>query len=134
ALENVQLGMAFAGRGHDRKRAINLLERVGLGHRLHHKPGQMSVGEQQRVSVARALANKPKLVLADEPTANVDVGNQQLVVDMLRNTCRDENVALILVTHSPAVADQFERVDLLTDVNLVAKQKLEEQDRDVLQG
>ena len=104
ALENVQLGMSFAGRGHDRKRAINLLERVGLGHRLHHKPGQMSVGEQQRVSVARALANKPKLVLADEPTANVDVGNQQLVVDMLRDTCRDENVALILVTHSPAVA------------------------------
>lgn len=134
ALENVQLGMSFAGRGSDRKRAIDLLERVGLGHRLHHKPGQMSVGEQQRVSVARALANKPKLVLADEPTANVDVGNQQLVVDMLRNTCRDENVALILVTHSPAVAEQFDRVDLLTDVNLIAKKKLEEQDRDVLQG
>lgn len=134
ALENVQLGMAFAGRGSDRKRAIDLLERVGLGHRLHHKPGQMSVGEQQRVSVARALANKPKLVLADEPTANVDVGNQQLVVDMLRNTCRDENVALIIVTHSPAVAEQFDRVDLLTDVNLIAKQKLEEADRDVLQG
>ena len=134
ALENVQLGMAFSGRGSDKKRAIDLLERVGLGHRLHHKPGQMSVGEQQRVSVARALANKPKLVLADEPTANVDVGNQQLVVDMLRNTCRDENVALILVTHSPAVADQFDRVDLLTDVNLVAKRKLAEQDRSVLEG
>ena len=56
------------------------------------------------------------------------------VVDMLRNTCRDENVALILVTHSPAVADQFERVDLLTDVNLVAKRKLAEQDRSVLEG
>jgi ABC-type lipoprotein export system ATPase subunit len=131
ALENVQLGMSFAGRGHDRKRAINLLERVGLGHRLHHKPGQMSVGEQQRVSVARALANKPKLVLADEPTANVDVGNQQLVVDMLRDTCRDENVALILVTHSPAVAGQFDRVDQLADVNLIAKQKLEEQEHEL---
>ena len=127
ALENVQLGMAFAGR-HDKKRAVDLLERVGLGNRLHHKPSQMSVGEQQRVSVARALANNPKLVLADEPTANVDVGNQQIVVDMLRNTCRDENVALILVTHSPAVAEQFSRVDLLTDVNLVAKRKLAEQD------
>ena len=119
--------MAFAGR-HDKKRAVDLLERVGLGNRLHHKPSQMSVGEQQRVSVARALANNPKLVLADEPTANVDVGNQQIVVDMLRNTCRDENVALILVTHSPAVAEQFSRVDLLTDVNLVAKRKLAEQD------
>ena len=127
ALENVQLGMAFAGR-HDKNRAVDLLERVGLGNRLHHKPSQMSVGEQQRVSVARALANNPKLVLADEPTANVDVGNQQIVVDMLRNTCRDENVALILVTHSPAVAEQFSRVDLLTDVNLVAKRKLAEQD------
>lgn len=128
ALENVQLGMAFAGHGSDRKRAVDLLERVGLGARLHHKPSQMSVGEQQRVSVARALANKPNLVLADEPTANVDVGNQQLVVDMLRNTCRDENVALILVTHSPAVAEQFDRVDLLTDINLVAKRKLAEQE------
>lgn len=126
ALENVQLGMAFAGRGRDKKRAIDLLERVGLGGRLHHKPSQMSVGEQQRVSVARALANQPKLVLADEPTANVDVGNQQIVVDMLRETCRAENVALILVTHSPQVAEQFDRVDLLTDVNLVAKRKLAE--------
>ena len=107
---------------------------TGFRKKLLPDPGQMSVGEQQRVSVARALANKPKLVLADEPTANVDVGNQQLVVDMLRNTCRDENVALILVTHSPAVADQFERVDLLTDVNLVAKRKLAEQDRSVLEG
>ncbi|MBR2005171.1 MAG: ATP-binding cassette domain-containing protein, partial [Thermoguttaceae bacterium] len=89
---------------------------------------QMSVGEQQRVSVARALANQPKLVLADEPTANVDVGNQQLVVDMLRETCRAENVALILVTHSPQVAEQFDRVDLLTDVNLVAKRKLAERE------
>ena len=128
ALENVQLGMSFAGRGRDKKRAIDLLERVGLGARLHHKPAQMSVGEQQRVSVARALANQPNLVLADVPTANVDVGNQQIVVDMLRNTCRDENVALILVTHSPAVAEQFDRVDLLTDVNLVAKKKLAEQE------
>ena len=134
ALENVQLGMAFAGRGHDKKRAIELLERVGLGARLHHKPSQMSVGEQQRVCVARALANKPKLVLADEPTANVDVGNQQIVVDMLRKTCLEENVALILVTHSPAVAEQFDRVDLLTDVNLVAKRKLGEQGIDATQG
>lgn len=124
ALENVLLGMTFAGSGRvDKKRAKDLLERVGLGHRFHHKPSQLSVGEQQRVSVARALANKPKLVLADEPTANVDVGNQQQVIDMLRNTCRDEEVALILVTHAPSVAKQFDRVDKLAEVNLVVQQK-----------
>ena len=111
ALENVQLGMAFAGR-HDKKRAIDLLERVGLGKRLHHKPSQMSVGEQQRVSVARALANHPRLVLADEPTANVGVGNQQIVVDMLRNVPRRRRRAHPC-NALPAVAEQFDRVDLL---------------------
>lgn len=118
ALENVMLGMTFAGDRTDKKWARDLLERVGLGHRFHHKPSQLSVGEQQRVSVARALANKPKLVLADEPTANVDVGNQQQVIDMLRGTCREEGVALILVTHAPEVASQFPRVDRLTEINL----------------
>ncbi|MGL6225646.1 MAG: ABC transporter ATP-binding protein [Thermoguttaceae bacterium] len=118
ALENVMLGMTFAGDRTNKKWARDLLERVGLGHRFHHKPSQLSVGEQQRVSVARALANKPKLVLADEPTANVDVGNQQQVIDMLRGTCREEGVALILVTHAPEVASQFSRVDKLTEINL----------------
>jgi putative ABC transport system ATP-binding protein len=92
---------------------------------LHHKPAQLSVGEQQRVSVARALANKPKLVLADEPTANVDVGNQQQVIDMLRNTCEEESVALILVTHAPEVANQFKRVDKLAEMNLVVAKKIQ---------
>lgn len=124
ALENVQIGMTFAGRN-DKNRAKNLLERVGLGHRLHHKPSQLSVGEQQRVSVARALANSPKLVLADEPTANVDVGNQQQVIDMLRETCREEKVALVLVTHAPEVASQFDRVDRLPEINLVLQQQAE---------
>lgn len=123
ALENVLIGMTFAGGRHEKKRAKTLLERVGLGHRLSHKPAQLSVGEQQRVSVARALANSPKLVLADEPTANVDVGNQQQVIDMLRNTCEEENVALILVTHAPDVANQFQRVDKLADVNLVLQRE-----------
>ena len=123
ALENVLVGMTFAGGRHEKKRAKMLLERVGLGHRLSHKPSQLSVGEQQRVSVARALANSPKLVLADEPTANVDVGNQQQVIDMLRNTCEEEHVALILVTHAPDVANQFKRVDKLADVNLVLQNR-----------
>jgi putative ABC transport system ATP-binding protein len=122
ALQNVLIGMTFSGK-HDKNRARRLLERVGLAHRLHHKPSQLSVGEQQRVSVARALANSPKLVLADEPTANVDVGNQQQVINMLRETCEEENVALILVTHAPDVAGQFARIDHLPEINLVLKQQ-----------
>jgi putative ABC transport system ATP-binding protein len=117
ALENVMLGMRFARRRTSRPRAQKLLERVGLGHRMTHKPSQLSVGEQQRVSVARALANRPKLLLADEPTANVDSGHQQQIVDLLRETCREENVALLVVTHSPEVAEQFERVDHLEQFN-----------------
>lgn len=117
ALENVLLGMSFTGQRPDPQRAHQLLERVGLGHRLTHRPQQLSVGEQQRVSVARALANRPRLLLADEPTANVDPGHQQQIVDLLRENCETDNVALIVVTHTPEVANQFQRVDMLEDVN-----------------
>ena len=117
ALENVLLGMSFGGRRVDRSRALQLLERVGLKHRLHHKPSQMSVGEQQRTSVARALVNTPRLLLADEPTANVDAANQQTILDLLRETCREHKVSLLLVTHAPEVADQFDRVEKLADFN-----------------
>jgi len=118
ALENVQLGMTFGRLRSDRGRARHLLDRVGLGHRLTHKPTQLSVGEQQRVAVARALANRPQLLLADEPTANVDMGNQQNIIDLLRETCHEEKVALVLVTHAPEVAEQFERIEYLEKVNL----------------
>ncbi len=117
ALENVLLGMTFAGKRSSRSRALQLLERVGLDHRTTHKPAMLSVGEQQRVAVARALANRPKLLLADEPTANIDSANQQQVIDLLRDTCREENVALLIVTHAPEVADQFDRVDHLEKLN-----------------
>jgi putative ABC transport system ATP-binding protein len=117
ALENVLLGMTFGKGRADPVRARHLLDRVGLSHRLTHKPPTLSVGEQQRVAVARALANRPQLLLADEPTANVDSGNQQAVIDLLRGTCREENVALILVTHAPQVAKQFDRVENLEKIN-----------------
>jgi putative ABC transport system ATP-binding protein len=117
ALENVLLGMTF-GRGRkDAARARQLLDRVGLSHRTTHKPAALSVGEQQRVAVARALANKPSLLLADEPTANIDPKNQQKIVDLLRETCSEENVSLVMVTHSTEVAGQFERVDKLEEIN-----------------
>lgn len=116
ALENVLLGMTFSGRT-NRAYARELLERVGLAHRLSHRPRQLSVGEQQRVAVARALANKPRLMLADEPTANVDTANQQTILDLIRQACREDNVSLLLVTHSPEVSKQFDRVEKLADFN-----------------
>ncbi len=123
ALENVLLGMTFARGRNDAGRARHLLDRVGLSHRETHKPGAMSVGEQQRVAVARALANQPALILADEPTANVDRAHQEQIVKLIRDTCREEETALLMVTHSGEVADQFDRVDQLQKINLAGKGK-----------
>jgi ABC-type lipoprotein export system ATPase subunit len=117
ALENVQLGMSFTGQKPDAARAEQLLKNVGLGHRLDHKPAALSVGEQQRVAVARALANKPALILADEPTANVDPAHQQQVIDLIREACNREKITMLLVTHSPEVSEQFSRIEYLEQVN-----------------
>lgn len=119
ALENVILGMTFARKKITTSRARDLLDQVGLSHRLHNKPGALSVGEQQRVAVARSLANRPALLLADEPTANVDPQNQQHIVDLIKASCRNEKIALLIVTHAMSVADQFDRVVKLEDLNLV---------------
>ena len=120
ALENVLLGMSFSRGRVDRDRALQLLDSVGLSHRLEHRPGQLSVGEQQRVAVARALANRPSLLLADEPTANVDLANQQTILDLIRSACTADNVSLLLVTHSIDVAEQFERIERLEEFNTAA--------------
>lgn len=120
ALENVLLGMSFSGLKVDETRAKRLLDRVGLSKRLTHKPVMLSVGEQQRVAVARAMVNKPKLLLADEPTASIDARNQQQVLDLIRETCREEKVALVLVTHAPQVAEQFSRIERLEEINKAA--------------
>ncbi|MCA9229174.1 MAG: ABC transporter ATP-binding protein [Planctomycetales bacterium] len=119
AFENVLLGMTFTGQKTDASRARRLLDEVGLCHRMGHKPAALSVGEQQRVAVARALANQPSLLLADEPTANVDPAHQQQVIDLLRGACEQEKVAMLLVTHAPEVSDQFARVEYLEKVNRV---------------
>lgn len=119
ALENILLGMTFARKKYSVQRAKQLLDRVGLSHRSRNKPSALSVGEQQRVAVARALANLPSILLADEPTANVDPKNQKHIVGLIRETCRDENIALIMVTHSMEVADQFDRVEKLAELNRV---------------
>jgi ABC-type lipoprotein export system ATPase subunit len=119
ALENVMLGMLF-GPGIDRERARALLERVGLGHRLHYRPAQLSIGQQQRVAVARALANHPKLVLADEPTGNLDQRHAGEALALIREVCREQNAALLLVSHDPAVLSAFDRVEDLAQLNRAA--------------
>ncbi|MCH2201578.1 MAG: ABC transporter ATP-binding protein [Fuerstiella sp.] len=117
ALENVLLGMTFSRNRSDRAFAKSLLERVGLKDRQDHRPGRLSVGEQQRVSVARSLANRPALLLADEPTANVDPANQDMILSLIRETCSENKVTLLMVTHAAEVAQKFDRVDRLQDFN-----------------
>jgi ABC-type lipoprotein export system ATPase subunit len=118
-LENVLLGMAF-GAGEDRARAEALLKRVGLEQRLHHKPRQLSVGQQQRVAVARALANRPQLVLADEPTGNLDHANARAALALIREACAENGAALLLVSHDREVLGQFESVQDLAKLNRAA--------------
>ena len=115
-LENVLLGMSFGG-ALDENRAVDLLEHVGLGQRLDYYPRQLSTGQQQRVAVARALANSPKLVLADEPTGNLDPKNAAEALSLIRQTCQEHGAALLLVSHDKAVLDQFEEVRDLSDIN-----------------
>ncbi len=120
AIENVLVAMSFGSGKPDRWRAADLLAAVGLSHRLHHKPAQLSIGQQQRVAVARALANRPRVILADEPTASIDAAHQQQVIDLLRGTCTEQGVALLVVTHDPDVASQFPRRLRLEDFNRAA--------------
>jgi ABC-type lipoprotein export system ATPase subunit len=116
ALENVMLGMMFGG-GPDKELAISLLGRVGLGDRTGHKPAQLSVGQQQRAALARALANRPKLVLADEPTGNLDVKNAGIAVDLIREICGESGASLLLVSHDSNVLGKFERAETLSGIN-----------------
>jgi ABC-type lipoprotein export system ATPase subunit len=120
-LENVLIAMSF-GRGVDRTRATSMLNRVGLGHRLHHYPRQLSTGQQQRVAVARAMANHPALVLADEPTGNLDHKNARESLGLIRETCLENGSALLLVTHDSSVLASFEEVQNFDDLNLAARE------------
>jgi len=116
ALENVKVAHQLAG-GRDLEAPRRLLERVGLGDRLHHRPAQLSAGQQQRVAVARALVNRPGLVLADEPTAALDPANREAVLGLLRTACSESGAALLLVSHDDAVLSAFESVMDFTALN-----------------
>ncbi|MCB9942771.1 MAG: ABC transporter ATP-binding protein [Geminicoccaceae bacterium] len=104
AAENVALPLELAGIGHADRKAAERLDEVGLSHRLTHYPGQLSGGEQQRVALARALVNDPDLLLADEPTGNLDTGTGRQIIDLLFETRNNRSTTLLLVTHDPGLA------------------------------
>ncbi len=117
ALENVALPLVFSGQddASAKKRAAEILERVGLGHRLAHKPFELSGGQQQRVAVARALANKPAVVLADEPTGNLDTKTGTEIVELLKELNRDDGVTIVCSTHDPKMLASSARVCWIRD-------------------
>jgi putative ABC transport system ATP-binding protein len=115
ALENVMTPLELAGLPDAATRAAEELIAVGLGHRLHHYPAQLSGGEQQRVAIARALAARPVLVFADEPTGNLDVRTGEAIMDLLFARRAEEGATLIVITHDAALAKRCERVVTLAD-------------------
>jgi ABC-type lipoprotein export system ATPase subunit len=132
ALENVMLPLIPYQRGlpfklHDHAR--ELLEAVGLGHRIDHLPGQLSGGEQQRVAIARALVNQPSIILADEPTGNVDTKAGDEVMELLERVREERDQTVLVVTHSPRVAAYAERVYFLKDGAIVDESRLEGESR-----
>jgi len=108
AMENVQMPLLWSGK-EDRKYAVELLERVGLGHRLTHRPAELSGGEMQRVAIARALINRPKLLLADEPTGNVDTKTRDSIFELFREL-NGEGLAIVLATHDRELAGHIDHV------------------------
>lgn len=123
ALENVELPLIFAGEGvrKRREKAKAILERVGLEGRLDHKPNELSGGQQQRVSIARALVNQPGIILADEPTGNLDSKTEQEILALMREMNKENGTTFIIVTHEQEVAEHSDRVIYLQDGRVVQK-------------
>lgn len=126
ALENVELPMALAGRPDRRERAMELLELVGLADRAHHKPDELSGGEQQRVAIACALANDPPLILADEPTGELDRENAKMVIELLTRLSRELGKTCIIATHDYMVARAADRILRMEDGQIVGEYLPEE--------
>lgn len=126
ALENVMVPLELRGEKGAQKTAQGLLERVGLGQRGHHYPTQLSGGEQQRVSLARAFANRPKLLFADEPTGNLDADTSATVVDLLFELNREAGTTLVLVTHDLELASRTQRVIRIKGGSVVSDSKPEQ--------
>jgi putative ABC transport system ATP-binding protein len=122
ALENVELPMIYAGRGHRRQSAQEALESVGIGQRAKHRPSEMSGGEQQRVAIARALVNNPSIILADEPTGNLDTQSSHNIMDVLLAQ-RKRGITIIIVTHEEDIATYTERTIHILDGKILEEKK-----------
>ena len=125
ALANVQLPMVYSGVGRRerRQKALRALEMVGLGDRIHHQPNELSGGQQQRVAIARAVASDPAIILADEPTGNLDSKSGEEIMRIFQQLNRDEGITIVLVTHEPDNARRAERVFHMHD-GLVARDEV----------
>jgi len=120
ALANVELGMRYAG-GINREKAAEALKKVGLADRLTHRPTEMSGGEQQRVAIARALVKNPPLILADEPTGNLDSRSGKEVIAILKNLHTEQGVTMVLITHDPRIAEYCQRTIYIKDGQVVTE-------------
>ena len=119
ALANVELPLIYGDRKNLRERSMLALERVGLSHRYKHKPTELSGGEQQRVGIARALVKNPSILLADEPTGNLDSKSSKEIMDIIKNLNKESGITVILVTHDPSVAKQAERTVSISDGKII---------------
>ena len=128
ALDNVQVPLVYAGMPASQRRAkaMAALESVGLGDRLHHKPNELSGGQQQRVTIARALVNEPAIILADEPTGNLDTKTGQEIIEIFQRLNRERGITVIFVTHDPEVAACTQRIIRLRDGLVIGEEKVDE--------
>lgn len=122
ALENVELPMVYAGRGHRKQSAQEALESVGIGKRARHRPTEMSGGEQQRVAIARSLINNPRIILADEPTGNLDTQSSHNIMDVLLEQ-RKKGITIVIVTHEEDIASFTERTIYLRDGKITEEKR-----------
>ncbi len=123
ALENVMVPLELRGEKNSRARSMDLLDKVGLANRSHHYPTQLSGGEQQRISLARAFSNQPKILFADEPTGNLDAETSEKMVKLLFDLNRENGTTLILVTHDMELASKTQRIIRIKGGNLISDEK-----------
>ena len=121
ALANVELGLRYAG-GSDRKRAMEVLAKIGLSDRVNHRPTELSGGEQQRVAIARALVKNPPLILADEPTGNLDSHSGEEVISILTSLHDEQDITMVIVTHEQNIAHHCQRIVHLKDGQVVSEE------------